>query len=235
MEHHPSNTNKIEFLVTIIDYNMSKAVADLYLKKTLPIQMIMHGHGSADSELLDTLGLTDTKKAVILSILTETMSHHMFELLKKDLFFSKPGTGIAFTLPLSSISSYLSKLCNQADQSTKFESEETRMTQNEPFDLILTIVTSGYFNEVMEVAKAAGATGGTLLHARGLGSEEASRFLGITISQEKDIVLILAPREIRAKIMEHITHELGLSTEGKGVCFSLPVNATLGLGSGEIN
>ena len=58
-------------------------------------------------------------------------------------------------------------------------------------ELILTIVDNGHFNQVMEAAKSAGATGGTLIHARGLGTEEAIKYLGITITPEKDIVMIV--------------------------------------------
>jgi len=75
----------------------------------------------------------------------------------------------------------------------------------------------------------AGATGGTLLHGLGLGSKEAEKFLGITIQPEKDVILILAPQAKKARIMEEITHEAGLNTTGRGICFSLPVNTALGL------
>ena len=81
----------------------------------------------------------------------------------------------------------------------------------------------------MEAAKAAGATGGTLVHARGLGSKEAIKYLGITMQPEKDLVLILAPADKRHAIMENITREVGLNTPGKGICFSLPVNSARGL------
>lgn len=84
----------------------------------------------------------------------------------------------------------------------------------------------------MEAAKTAGATGGTLIHARGLGAKEAVKYLGITIQPEKDLVLILAPREKRHAIMESITHEVGLNTPGKGICFSLPVNQAIGMEAG---
>ncbi|HHU29978.1 MAG TPA: P-II family nitrogen regulator [Firmicutes bacterium] len=94
---------------------------------------------------------------------------------------------------------------------------------------MISIVNSGYFEQVMEAAKTAGATGGTLIHARGLGAKEAVKYLGITIQPEKDLVLILAPREKRHAIMENMTHEVGLNTPGKGIiCFSLPVNQAIG-------
>ena len=92
-----------------------------------------------------------------------------------------------------------------------------------------THLNSGYFDQVMDAAKAAGASGGTLIHARSLGSKEAEKYLGITMQPEKELVLILAPQEKRHAIMERITAETGLNTEARGSCFSLPVNSVMGL------
>ncbi|NLH96364.1 MAG: P-II family nitrogen regulator, partial [Clostridiaceae bacterium] len=94
---------------------------------------------------------------------------------------------------------------------------------------IVTIVNSGFFDQVMSAAKKAGATGGTVVHARGLGSKEAMKYLGITIQPEKDLVLILAPRDRKLAIMESIMHEVGLNTAGTGICFSLPVDSAIGI------
>jgi nitrogen regulatory protein PII len=102
----------------------------------------------------------------------------------------------------------------------------------DPYHLIITIVNSGYFDQVMEAAKGAGATGGTVVHARGLGSKEAMKYLGITIQPEKDLVLILTPKDKKLAIMESIMHEVGINTPGMGICFSMPVDSTLGIGTG---
>ena len=103
------------------------------------------------------------------------------------------------------------------------------MELKNPYDLIVTIVDRGHSDLVMNAAKAAGATGGTLLHGLGLGSKEAEKFLGISIQPEKDVILILTPQEKKPRIMKRITQEAGLNTPGRGICFSLPVNAALGL------
>ena len=114
----------------------------------------------------------------------------------------------------------------KADEYIKMGSDDNMSIRTKvPYHLILTIVNTGYFDQVMEAAKAAGATGGTVIHARGLGSEEAVKYLGITIQPEKDVVLILTEQEKRHAIMENITREAGLNTKGKGICFSLPVNS----------
>lgn len=223
--------HRIQMLTTIADYSLGHKVTEIYKKNGIPVNLVMHGYGSAKSEIYDILGFGEPKKAIIFSILTENMAQGILHDLNSQMKLNKPGTGIAFTILLSGCSSILSQLCYKAEERFQLEREEIHMPHNEPYDLILSIVSGGLFSEVMDVAKAAGATGGTLIHARGVGSEEASKFLGITIQPEKDIVMILAPHDKKHNIMEKITQEFGLSTAGKGICFSLPVSSALGLGT----
>jgi nitrogen regulatory protein PII len=81
----------------------------------------------------------------------------------------------------------------------------------------------------MDAAKEVGATGGTVVHARGLGSHEATKFLGISIHEDKELVLIIAKKENKKSIMENICKATGLSSPGKGITFSLPVDEQMGL------
>jgi nitrogen regulatory protein PII len=81
----------------------------------------------------------------------------------------------------------------------------------------------------MDSAKRVGAGGGTLIKGIGLGTAEATKFLGITIEPEKDIVLILTEKEEKRKVMEEITKDVGLAQEGRGICFSIPVDNVVGL------
>ncbi len=97
------------------------------------------------------------------------------------------------------------------------------------FELIITIVNRGFSDVVMDSAKAAGARGGTILHARGTGANAESKFFGITIQPEKDMVMILAKYGERDKIMRAIATGAGLTTEGCGLTFSLPVTDVAGV------
>ena len=91
------------------------------------------------------------------------------------------------------------------------------------------MVRAGFSGTVMEAARAAGASGGTVLHGRGIGSREAEEFFGITIQPEKEIVILLANREQKAGIMRAIQSAAGLRTEARGILFSLPVEHLAGL------
>lgn len=94
--------------------------------------------------------------------------------------------------------------------------------------LIITIVNKGYSDEVMNAAREEGASGGTVVHARGTGTEEAEKIFGITIEPEKELVLILTKDENRQAIMKAIFNAAGLATRGHGISFSLPVDDVLG-------
>lgn len=221
-----------EALITIIDLNLSESITDLFKNNQLPVFLLTYGYGSAKSVIYDILGYGGPRKIVSLSIQSQDMANYIIKQLQNEIDFNKPGTGIAFTISLSSISRALSMVCQQADENFKIGSENVTVNTKEPYHLILTIVNNGHFEQVMEAAKSAGATGGTLVHARGLGSKEAIKYLGITIQPEKDLVLILTTQEKKLAIMESITREVGLNTAGMGICFSLPVNNVFGFEAG---
>lgn len=103
------------------------------------------------------------------------------------------------------------------------------MENERKFDLIITIVKNGFGNQAIEVAKLAGATGGTILNGRGLGANEAKKFFGICLQSEKEVVLILTRYNSKTQIMKAIGEEVGIKTQGEGICFSLPVDEVEGI------
>ena len=97
------------------------------------------------------------------------------------------------------------------------------------YECIMSIVNHGYTDLVMESAKRAGATGGTVLSARGTGNAEIEEFFGVKVTPEKDIVLILVPHAIRDKVLAAVNEGAGMSTKGMGIAFSLPVSDVVGI------
>ena len=104
------------------------------------------------------------------------------------------------------------------------------MSENQ-FELILCIVNAGYSQNVMDAARQAGARGGTILRGRGSANPEAEEFFNITIQPDKEVVLILVSASIKDDVLKAVYKNSGLSTEGQGIAFSLPVERTLGLNS----
>ena len=100
--------------------------------------------------------------------------------------------------------------------------------------LIVTVVDKGNTETVMNAARSVGASGGTVVRAKGTGAEIA-KFFGVSISEEKEMVYIVAKREMRDDIMHAIMENAGTSTEAHGIVFSLPVDKVVGIRSFEEN
>lgn len=100
------------------------------------------------------------------------------------------------------------------------------MSANVKYELVVCIVNAGFSQEVVEVARGAGAKGGTIIRGRGTANPEAEEFFGLTIQPDKEILLILVPSEIKDSVLKAIYKEGGLSQKAQGIVFSLPVNRT---------
>ena len=101
--------------------------------------------------------------------------------------------------------------------------------KNTKYELIVVIANHGYSEEVMEAARAQGAGGGTVIHAKGTGLEKAEKFLGVSIADEKEMIFIVAKTEMKNAIMRSIMENAGLESRARSVVFSLPVTDTAGL------
>ena len=97
-------------------------------------------------------------------------------------------------------------------------------TRNETKALYI-IISAGFSDEAMEIARSVGAKGATIINARGEGVLHKS-FMGITVDSEKEILLILIDGETANKIMAAIKERLGIQSNAHGICFTLPVEQT---------
>lgn len=100
-------------------------------------------------------------------------------------------------------------------------------------EVIFAIVNSGFAEEAMEVAKANGARGGTIINARGVAKEEAATFFGIAFHADKEILMIVAEKEFRNAILNALYQEMGMDKKAHGIVFSLPVSDVAGLAPAE--
>lgn len=91
-------------------------------------------------------------------------------------------------------------------------------------ELIVCIINNGFSDLVMEAAKRSGAKGGTTFHARGTGNLDVEKFFGITISPDKEVVLIVVEKDIKDEVVTAIYKDAGLNTKGQGIVFTLPVD-----------
>lgn len=97
------------------------------------------------------------------------------------------------------------------------------------YSAIMAIVNQGFSEDVMNAARPMGASGGTVFHSRRIDSEAAMKILGISIQQEREIVLILARKTDKKDIMKAINETCGMKSEAQGVVLSMPVDEIIGL------
>ena len=72
------------------------------------------------------------------------------------------------------------------------------------YELIVCIVNNGFSETVMDVARAAGAGGGTVMHARGTANKDAEKFFGISVQPEKEMVFIIVSKDVKDGVLHAI-------------------------------
>ncbi|MGM9874224.1 MAG: P-II family nitrogen regulator [Bacilli bacterium] len=107
--------------------------------------------------------------------------------------------------------------------------KEEIITEENEYECLVVIINSGYSDIVMDAARKEGAKGGTILHARGTATKELTSKFDITISPDKELILILVHQSIRDNVLLAINTAAGLGTDCQGIAFSLPVSDVAGI------
>ena len=94
---------KCKLLVTVVDHRKEDFFIDYIQENGANLQLTMRGEGTAKTEMLRMLGLTDSEKTVLLSVIREDLSRALCDGLAEKFKTVKNGQGIAFTIPLSSV------------------------------------------------------------------------------------------------------------------------------------
>ena len=219
--------HKLSLLITILVRDRLPELLNLYEERQLAVNLISLGHGTATNEIINLLGLESTEKAVCFSFVSWEKWKEIKRDLERKLRIDVPGTGIAFTVPLSSIGGR--RELGFLTQNQMVERKEEQVMQGTKRELLMVVSNQGYSEMVMEAARSAGAAGGTVIHARGTGMQSAEQFFGVSLASEKDIIYIVTNREKKNAIMTAIMRKAGLETPAKAITFTLPVTATAGL------
>lgn len=212
-----------KLIITIVDRGFGKKIVDLYTRRNIVCHCQCAGHGTATSDIMDVLGLGITEKDIIFSLGTKRVVESFLYELKNDLRNYIESKGIVMSIPLTGIGnligSFISEVSgNQVNEERKVEKMDSNSS------LIMITVNQGYTDEVMSVAKKAGAMGGTVLRARWSDSGMIKSFYGISMQQEKEMILILAGNDIRNEIMQSVNAAYGLTTEAQATVLCIAVD-----------
>jgi len=95
--------NRLKLLITTVARNKADYYTDLIQSFEVNMQMTVLAEGTADAGMLATLGLTESSKAVIFSVIQEDLLPDALAALEEKFSTIKGGKGIAFTVPLTSV------------------------------------------------------------------------------------------------------------------------------------
>ena len=219
--------NTIYWMITIIDRNQSRKFISFYKNYGVDILFNAHGRGTAATDTLAYFGLEATQKEVLFAAVTDTVWSNIKKGLQTIMQIDIPGTGVAFVMPMSSIGGKRQlQFLTGGQEFTKGEESVLKETKHE---LVVAIANSGYTELIKDAARRANAGGGTVLHAKGTGMEGAEKFLGVSLAEEKEFVLLVVKQEDKNAVMSAIMQDAGLDSKARSVVFSLPVTSTAGL------
>lgn len=209
----------LEMLVVIVEHNKASKVLHLADEKGITASVAMLGRGTASRTIFDYLGLNDKKKAVLMLFGKTEEIMDLADYLVEKLEMNKPNHGIA----------YIESAFNVFGTEDNANGSENIKRGENMYNAIYTIVEKGNADDVIEAAEKAGSRGGTVMHARGSGSEEARKVFNMLIEPEKEIVLIISEEAKTKDIVESIRKETQIEEEGKGIIFVTNVEQTYGL------
>ncbi|CRZ33552.1 nitrogen regulatory protein P-II family [Herbinix hemicellulosilytica] len=203
---------------TIVDRGKANAVLRKARECGATSGTILLGEGTVQSKLLDFLGLTETRKEILLIPASDELDTNLHDQISQSFNLSKKNKGIAFSIP------FQRRTLNNSSQEHNISIDDERFNHC----CIFTIVEKGRGMDCIKAARAAGARGGTLIHGHGAGVPVDSYF-HLAIEPQKDTVLIVTRKEKAVPIKMRIYNDLELNKPGNGIIFTLPVSRTSGL------
>ena len=216
----------MNYLISVVNPGAMERVCEIAAALDLPQTVTLLRHGTAVQSMLDLLGIESTEKRVIMTVANPEKTRKFIKEMRRQVYIGIPGHGIIMAVPIKSVGGgkTLAYLNNGEQQPARYSPELSNR-----YELIVIVANEGRTDQVMNAARAAGATGGTVLHGKGTGSQN-KKFYNVSIASEKEVILMVAQNDRKAAIMQSVLHHAGPDSEAGAVLFSLPVSEVAGFG-----
>lgn len=174
---------------------------------------IIMGRGTANSSIMQLLGLGDTSKDITYVLVPQEIEEQVCDSIIRGVPQKQKHFGVLFSMDTGELW--------KAGFSQSIETQNkgaAKMNQSE-YEVINIIVNKGYAEDAMAAARKAGAGGGTIISARGTAKEGDEKFFGMEIVPEKDMLMILIPAEKKEAVVQSISSLPCFSKAGSGIIF----------------
>lgn len=217
-----NNCPNLSLYLAIVPDGRGKQVIKTARENGLSGGTIFLGRGSHPKGVLTFLGLDNPRREIVMMAGMRKEGDQAMADIATKLHFEKSGNGIIFATDLTQI----------IGCSSLYEDNERKESEMMGYQAIYTIVDKGKAEDVLAAAAKGGATGATIVNARGSGIHEREKIFHMAIEPEKELVLIVARTELIEPIVGHIRSELAIDEPGKGIIFVQDVRSAIGLYEG---
>ena len=213
----------MKLIVSIVERGQGKTLQKFYQKRRIPLHLQCAGRGTATSEIMDILGLGSSEKDVLLSWAAASAARALLSQLDSELRETVKASGIVFAMPLSGLNSLVASLACYQAENLKKETRGDKEVERTENSVILISCSRGCTDEILATAKAQGARGGTVIKARLAGPEDLEQAYDMELQEERELLAIVVPTELRGPIMETVNTQHGLRSRAQGILCSLPI------------
>ncbi len=214
-----------KIVISIVAHHQGERIAERAREAGAGGGTILSGRGTAENSVLEMLGIGDTEKDIVFIITPEDKAGLILNVLQETCASEKKLRGIAFVIDVHNIIKASVPFGCERESSGK-----TGGAGVATHELISIIVNSGYADDAMAAARQAGASGGTIINARGTGKEEDVKFFGMTIVPEKEMLLILVEKGHSGEVLDAIKELTCLEEPGSGIAYCMDVHDFISLG-----
>ena len=219
-----------KLLISLVGRNKGDALVDVAKAAGARGGTIAVGRAVVDNRLLQMLSLADMLQDVVFNLLRDE-AEAVAEAIRNA--YRNPSGKISGLAIMLDVSDMLIRVHPQ-DHNEHNPGQNAPDPRSEPMNsghtLLTVIVNHGYADDVMAEARKAGASGGTILNARGTGREEDVKFFGITLVPEKEMLMIVAENNKADAILEAIRKIPNLTEPGGGIVYAMNVEKFIVLG-----
>ena len=212
---------RLMLLLSIVQQGRGKKLIKRLKDLNIKTNFQTVGVGTAPTEMMDIFGLGTNDKDIIISVGARGDIRNLISNFGENFESHSKYGGLMIVLDILAASRVLCEILNFNTIETK-EKGTVNMQNEHHNNLIVISVNEGYSEDVMQVARKAGATGGTVIKGRLADTERYAEFITTQVSEERELLCILAPLKVSKQIMEDVNKEFGITSAANGIIIALP-------------
>ena len=216
-----SNVKKIMMILSFVEREKGKKLIQRLNENNVRMHMQFVGYGTAPTEMMDIFGLGSNDKDIIISLAPEDTVKDMMSDFGTSFESHTRFGGLMIILATSAASRVLAELLTH-NISNVTEKGNGAMKNEHHNNLIIISLNEGYADSVMQVARRAGATGGTVIKGRLADTAPVAELENTQIDEDRELLVILAPLKTSKQIMEDVNREFGINSKANGIITAIP-------------